>query len=325
MAHNLNTNKKTGKVAFASGNGQVAWHGLGQIVDGSMTAKQAIELAQLNYDVVKVPILASMPNQSMDMVVPNQFATLRNDTNEVFGVVGSQYEIIQNVEAFNFFDNIVGEGAAIYETAGALGIGQKIFISAKMPNDIIRINGSDDITEMYVVLTSSHDGSGSIVAMITPVRVVCANTLAIALQGSTNKVKIRHTKNAHIALQQASELLGITHVLKNELNECFNVLAKKVVTDTEVKKLVSMLFAGGGQKEDESTRILNIREEVLNSYYSGVGQKNILGTAWGVYNGITHYLSHTKEYKNTSSMFDSMLIGESQKLSQLTLDTLIEL
>lgn len=325
MAHNLNTNKKTGKVAFASGNGQKAWHGLGQIVEGSMTAKQAIELAQLDYDVVKVPILASMPNQSMDMVVPNQFATLRNDTNEVFGVVGSQYEIIQNVEAFNFFDNIVGEGAAIYETAGALGIGQKIFVSAKMPNDIIRINGSDDITEMYVVLTSSHDGSGSIVGMVTPIRVVCSNTLAFALKDSTNKVKIRHTKNAHIALQQAHELLGITHVLTNELNDCFNVLAKKSVTDERVKELINAIFVGGGKKEEESTRIQNIKNEVLENYFTGVGQNKILGTAWGVYNGVTHYLSHVKEYKNQSSMFESLMGGESYNVSQKTMDLLLAL
>lgn len=325
MAHNLNTNKKTSKVAFASGNGQTAWHGLGQIVDGSMTAKQAIELAQLNYDVVKVPILASMPNQSMDMVVPNQFATLRNDTNEVFGVVGSQYEIIQNVEAFNFFDNIVGEGAAIYETAGALGIGQKIFVSAKMPNDIIRINGSDDITEMYVVLTSSHDGSGSIVAMVTPIRVVCQNTLNAALKDSTNKVKIRHTKNAHIALEQAHEVLGITHVLKQELSDCFNALAKKKITDAKVDELVSAIFAGGGKKDEESTRILNIRNGVFEAYESGAGQKGIRGTAWGLYNGITNYLDHKKEYKNESSMFDSLMGGESFKTAQIALDMLIAL
>lgn len=325
MAHNLNTNKKTGKVAFASGNGQKAWHGLGQIVDGSMTAKQAIELAQLDYNVIQVPLTIEVPKQKMGIVVPNQFATLRTDTNDIFGVVGNQYQIIQNQEAFNFFDNIVGDGAAIYETAGALGVGQKIFISAKMPNDIIRINGSDDITEMYVVLTSSHDGSGSIVAMVTPIRVVCQNTLNAALKDSTNKVKIRHTKNAKIALEQAHEVLGITHILTNELNECFNSLAKKKLTDAKVDELVSAIFAGGGKKEEESTRILNIRNEVFEAYENGAGQKGIRGTAWGLYNGITNYLDHKKEYKNESSMFDSLMGGESFKTAQTALDMLIAL
>lgn len=325
MAHNLAKDKKSGKVAFASGNGQVAWHGLGQVVDGSMTAEQAIELACLNYEVVKTPVLVSLDNKIVE--VPNQFATLRNDTKEVFGVVGKQYEIVQNREAFAFFDNIVGEGAAIYETAGALGMGQKIFVSAKMPNDIIRINGSEDITEMYVVLTSSHDGSGSIIAMVTPIRVVCQNTLNAALKGSENKVKIRHTQNAHAALAQAHEVLGITHILTTELSECFNMLAKKRVSNKQAAELVEAIFPSGGKKEngEEGKRITAIRDNFYNAYYNGIGQEKIVGTGWGFYNGITHYLDHAKEYKNESTMFESLMGGESFKTTQKALDLLIAL
>lgn len=325
MAHNLSTDKKTGKVAFASGNGQVAWHKLGQVVEGMMTAEKAIELAQLGYEVVKEPIYVQM--EGSNILVPNHFATLRNDTKESFGVVGNNYQIVQNREAFGFFDSIVGEGAAVYETAGALGIGERIFITAKMPNDIIRINGTDDVTEVFVVLTSSHDGSGSIIAMVTPIRVVCSNTLTSALQMATNKVKIRHTKSAQLKLEQAHNVLGITHVLTQELNECFNFLAKKKVTDDQVKMLAEQIFPSASKKEEGevSTRIENLRGKFLDAYYTGIGQNQILGTAWGVYNGVTHYLSHDKEYKNESTMFESLLIGESQKVSQKALDLLISL
>lgn len=323
MAHNLSKDKKSGKVAFASGNGQVAWHGLGQVVEGMMTSQEAIKLAQLDYEVGKFPIFANIGGQQFE--VPNNFGTFRLDTNENFGVVGNVYQIVQNRDAFGFFDNLVGEGAAIYETAGALGIGEKIFITAKMPNDIIRIGGTDDVTETYVVLTSSHDGSGSIVAMVTNVRVVCQNTLNQALKSSTNKVKIRHTTNVHAALNQAHELLGITHVLTKELNECFNMLAKKTVTDTQVKELASLIFTSKGKKEEESTRIANLKDKFFQAYYTGIGQEKILGTAWGVYNGVTHYLSHVKEYKNESTMLESLLGGESQKINQLAFDTLMAL
>ena len=319
MAHNLSTDKTTGKVAFASGNGLKAWHGLGQIVEGSMTAQQAIELAQLGYEVVKEQILIEGLN-GFNSVIPNHFATKRNDTNEIFGVVGSRYEIVQNKDAFNFFDSIVGDGAAIYETAGALGIGEKIFITAKMPNDIIRIAGTDDITETFVVLTSSHDGSGSIIAMVTPIRVVCQNTLNAALRGTQNKVCIRHTKNAKSALEQAHHVLGISHLVTTELNELFNNLAKESVTDAQVKKLVTDLFPS---ESKNTTRIDNIRNEVMASYFSGVGQSKIIGTAWGVYNGITHYLDHVKEYKNESVMLESITSGESAKIAQSALDSLI--
>ncbi len=327
MAHNLATDKKTGRTAFASGNGQKAWHGLGQIVDGSMTSEQAIKLACLDYNVVQVPLTIEVPNQNFGIVVPNKFATLRTDTNDIFGVVGNRYQIVQNVEAFDFFDNIVGKGAAIFETAGALGVGEKIFVTAKMPNDLIRINGTDDVTEVYVLLTSTHDGTGSIIAAITPIRVVCSNTLALALKQTTNKVYIRHTRSAVEKLQDAEKLLGITHKLTVELNEVFNHLATKTVTDAKVKDLVSQLFVGSKDDKGEfKTRIQNIHNNVMESYFAGIGQSQIIGTAWGVYNGITHYLSHVKEYKNESVMFDSLLNGgESAKISETALNMLIEL
>jgi len=326
MAHNLATDKKTGRTAFASGNGQKAWHNLGQIVDNSMTSAEAIKLACLDYNVVQVPLTIEVPNQKFGIVVPNKFATLRDDTNDIFGVVGNRYQIIQNVDAFDFFDNIVGKGAAIFETAGALGVGEKIFITAKMPKDLIRIAGTDDVTEMYVLLTSTHDGSGSIIAAITPIRVVCQNTLNAALKDCQNKVLIRHTSSAIEKLQNAELLLGITHKLTEDLNEVFNVLAKKPVTDAKVKLLVEDIFKGSKNDKGEfKTRIANIHNQVLESYFNGVGQNKIIGTAWGVYNGITHYLDHVKQYKDNATMLESLSGGESFDMAQLALTKLIEL
>lgn len=326
MAHNLSKDKKSGRTAFASGNGQKAWHGLGQIVDGSMTSEQAIKLACLDYNVIQVPLSIEVPNKKIGIVVPNKFATMRDDTNDIFGVVGNRYQIIQNVAAFDFFDNIVGQGAAIFETAGALGQGEKIFITAKMPNELIRIAGTDDVTEVYVLLTSTHDGSGSIIAAITPIRVVCQNTLNAALGSAKTKVTIRHTSSAVEKLQNAEKLLGITHRLTEDLNEAFNFLAKKPVTDAKVRELVAELFVGSKNDKGElKTRIANIHNNVLESYFNGVGQGKIIGTAWGAYNGITHYLDHAKQYKDEATMLESLSGGESFEIAQNALTKLIEL
>lgn len=326
MAHNLAKDKKTGRTAFASGNGQKAWHGLGQIVEGSMTAEQAIKLACLNYNVIQVPISIEVPNKKFGIVVPNKFATLRDDTNEIFGVVGNRYQIIQNIAAFDFFDSIIGRGAAIFETAGAMGIGEKIFVTAKLPNFLIRIAGTDDITELYVLLTSTHDGTGAIIAAITPIRVVCQNTLNAALNGASTKVYIRHTSSALVKMQEAEKLLGITHRLTEDLNEVFNVLAKKTVTDAKVKSLVEELFVGSKNDKGEfKTRIANIHNNVLESYFNGTGQSQIIGTAWGVYNGITHYLDHAKQYKDADTMVESLSGGESFEIAQKALTKLITL
>lgn len=323
MAHNLE--QRNGKTSFVST--LKAWHGLGQIVTGAMTSEEAIKLANLDYNVGVFPMLANVEGIGQ-FPVPDKFATLRTDTNQVLGVVGNRYTVVQNKDAFAFFDEIVGGKHAMFETAGVLGIGERIFVSAKMP-DVIRIAGTDDISEVYVLLTSSHDGSGSIIAAVTPVRVVCQNTLNAALRNTINRVAIRHTASAESRLKEAHKLLGISHKYIEQVNEMFNSLATKKITDEQVLSLIADVFKSGkkeqGGEEDleESTRIKNIREAVFQSYQEGVGQNAILGTAWGAYNGITHYLGHVKSYKTGDVKFDSLMDGSSAKLANEAFQKLI--
>jgi len=307
MAHNLEMDKN-GKASFAST--EKAWHNLGVIVDKAMTSDEAIKLANLDYTVEIKPLFAEIEGVGK-IEVPNKFATVRTDKNLALGVVGNRYTTVQNKDAFKFFDEIVGGKHAMFETAGVLGIGERIFVSAKMP-DVIRIAGTDDLTEVYVILTSSHDGSGSIIAAVTPIRVVCQNTLNAALKNTVSRVCIRHTSSAEGRLAEAHKLLGISHNYITDVNEMFNSLATKTVTDAQVKKLVEELFKS---EKDDSTRINNIREAVLASYFSGVGQSKIIGSAWGAYNGITHYLDHVQNYKTGDVKFDSLMNGASAKIA----------
>lgn len=314
MAHNLEI--RDGVASFAST--QTAWHGLGQIVDGAMTAKEAIRLAHLDYEVVKVPNYAFHNGEFLD--TPASFSTLRTDNNQILGDrIGKNYTIVQNSEAFDFFDSITDAGAAIYETAGVLGIGEKIFVTAKMP-DTIRIAGTDDLTEVYVLLTSSHDGSGSIIAAVTPVRVVCQNTLNMALSNTINRVAIRHTSAVKDRLAEAHKVLGISKVFVQEANECFNHLSKKYVSDGAVKELIRNLF---NEQERDSTRMKNIEEAALKSYFTGVGQEKIIGTAWGALNGITFYLDHVKSYHNEATKFDNILGGSSTLIATKATELLL--
>lgn len=317
MAHNLN--ETNGKVSFAST--EKAWHGLGQIVEKAMTSKEAIELGGLDYEVDKKQIYADVDGIGK-IAIPENFATIRKDTNTPLGVVGSRYQIVQNADAFVFFDAIVGQGQAIFETAGALGKGERIFVTAKMPK-YIRIAGTDDVTEVYVVLTNTHDGSGAVICGITPIRIVCQNTLRMAMKGMINKVSIRHTKSAEKNLAQAHELLAITNKYTEEMNQAVNALSLKKVSDAQVKDLIAGLFPS---TSETTTRIDNIRAEVLNSYYTGVGQENVLGTAWGVLNGITHYTSHVKNYNNSDTKFNNLILdGASSKLVDSAMSMLISL
>ncbi|RWY47382.1 DUF945 domain-containing protein [Mucilaginibacter gilvus] len=182
MAHNLNFNQQNNEYSFFSVK-EKAWHNLGRIVDRYPTSAEAIQYAGLDYSVEKRPLFTYDTENhygETDLIipeikVPNYYATVRTDTEDVLGVVGRDYEIVQNVDAFQFFDAIVGGGDGIlYETAGALGKGERIFITAKLP-DYVRV-GKDDLIEQYLFLTTSHNGFGSITAAFTPIRVVCNNS-----------------------------------------------------------------------------------------------------------------------------------------------------
>ncbi len=252
MAHNLNYNAGTGKYSFFSVQ-QKAWHNLGQIVEQYPTSAEAIKYAGLDFEVVKSPLYThgkgvSIGNdgeikEGSSILLPDNFATMRTDTNQVFGVVGREYQIVQNADAFAFFDVIVGgEDGILYETAGALGNGERIFITAKLP-DYIRVGNGDDVTEKYIFLTTSHDGTGSITAAFTPVRIVCQNTLNAALGNMSNVVRIRHTSGAKQRLENAHKVMGLANQLSTQLEGIFNQWTKVRICDEEVKKLIQLHFA----------------------------------------------------------------------------------
>lgn len=182
MAHQINYNQQTGKHSFFSVK-EKAWHSLGQIVEACPSSSEAMKYAGLDYTVEK-RFLFTLSNEYQsvqlnsvhaEIKVPDFYATLRTDTEQVLGVVGKDYHVVQNIHAFEFFDSIVGGKEGIrYETAGALGNGERIFITAKLP-EYIRV-GKDDLIEQYLFLTTSHDGYGSITAAFTPIRICCQNS-----------------------------------------------------------------------------------------------------------------------------------------------------
>jgi len=327
MAHNINFNEQTGKHSFFSVK-EKAWHGLGQIVSDYPTSAEAIKHAGLDYTVDKRRLFTydnenNVANEDINIVipeieVPNFYATLRTDTEQVLGVVGKDYEVIQNVDAFSFFDAIVGGDGILYETAGALGKGERIFITAKLPN-YIKV-GSDDLIERYLFLTTSHDGYGSITAAFTPVRIVCANTLNAALRNHTNSIKIRHTANAKERLEQAHKVMGISNKLSEELEGIFNQWAKVRITDPEVKKLIQLAMIPNkevlqnihrGQTDELSTCFNNMVDNVYEYALSSPTQQTetTKGTVFGAYNSVTGYFQNVRNYKDDEAKLKSLLFG----------------
>ena len=318
MAHNINFNEQTGKHSFFSVK-EKAWHNLGQIVTDYPTSTEAIKFAGLDYKVVKLPNQHHFPNGETK-ISNTSFFTYRTDNLEVLGdKLGNEYEVVQNIDAFTFFDSIVGgKDGILYGTAGALGNGERIFITAKLP-DYIRV-GYDDLIEKYLFLTTSHDGSGSITAAFTTVRIVCNTTLNAALTNMTNCIKIRHTQSAQDKLKQAHKVMGISNSLSDELSQIFNQWAKVRITDKEVLKLIQQAMAPSkevlqnvldGKDDKYSSYFNNVCADVCEYAFTSQTQQTstIKGTLFGAYNAITGYYQNVKEFKNDESKLKSIQFG----------------
>ncbi|MBV6880486.1 alpha/beta hydrolase [Chryseobacterium sp. FP211-J200] len=334
MAHNLNFNNRTGKYSFFSVK-EKAWHNLGQVVKDYPTSEEAIKFAGLDYEVEKSPLFTKGAGiientNGIEMIdseleVSNYFANIRTDNNTVLGVVGKDYHIVQNREAFSFFDAIVGGGDGIlYETAGALGNGERIFITAKLP-DYIRVGNGDDITEKYIFLTTSHDGSGSITAAFTPVRIVCQNTLNASLKNMSNVVRIRHTAGAKQRLEDAHKVMGLANKLSTELESTFNHWAKITVGDDEIKKLIQLALCPNketlnhlqkGNFDDLSTVFKNTVDDAFAYAMISESQQTetTKGTLFGAYNAVTGYFQNVRNYKDNEAKLQSIVLGGTAQL-----------
>jgi phage/plasmid-like protein (TIGR03299 family) len=290
--------------------GPSPWQDLGTELSYPATAREAIEFAGLNYTVVKKP-LEEVVELNHPESAPHRWATVRTDTGEVLGIVDDSYEPVQNRDAFTFFDNLVGTDEAIYETAGALGRGERIWILAKLPG-YIKVNRKD-IVGKYLLLSNSHDGSSLVRVKITPIRVVCNNTLSAALQGA-GEIQIRHTINAADDLKQAISLLGLTNSLYEQLDTVFNRMALTKITDKQLQDYVKALVPDKGDGGDHLEN-QGIREAFLTLHESGQGADLSRGTLWGAFNCVTEYTDHGMK-DTPGSRLESIWFGRGEELKQ---------
>ena len=323
--HNLNFNSTTERYSFVSAK-EPAWHHLGQILDHVFTAKEAIEFGGLDFTVEKQRLLTE---RWLD--VPNYFATVRQDNNDVLGMVGKDYTIVQNRDVFSFFDQIVGEGKAIYETAGCLGKGGVIFITAKLPKEIVI--GRDGPIENYLVLCSSHDGSMAITAFFTPVRVVCQNTLNAAFNNNTNRVYIKHTQNVKERFVEAALVMGMHSQYLDKLEVAFRLLYDKRVSDADMKSIITRAFLNKEEIKalaltgnvELSTRKTNMVDGVVQYYHQASEIDSIRRTGYGVYNAVAGYFQNVKSFRTDEVKMKSIVLGGlSAQYTQRVFDRLIK-
>jgi len=317
MAHELTTENGKASMMFY---GETPWHQLGTRLHKPATSEEAIVEAGLDWEVVKKPVYVKMDKRFQ---VKDTFAMVRKDkwqdnNCDILGVVGKNYTPLQNKDAFNFFDSIVGDKKAIYHTAGSLSGGKIIWILAKLPGYIRVIN--NDISEKYLLISNSHDGSSMVQIKFTPIRVVCMNTLTVALnKGETLKVK--HCKDVRDKLTQASELLGIVNEKYDVIERSFKNMVKVQLNEKKLNEYIKTVFPDPVDELQYAT-VDNNREMVRDLFENGLGNNlpGVAGSLWAGYNAVTELIDHKITKQNKDMRTKSIWFGNGYNVKQKAFD-----
>lgn len=327
MAHLLES--VNGETAFASLR-EPAWHGLGEVFTEEVSTIQMLNKAKLNdwnvrLEDVETPVGFNSDKSYSFVTRTNPFDRTQND---ILGVVGERYVPLQNEELFDFADTLLDNGGR-WETAGSIKGGRVVFGSLALEREtVLDPNGVSDKVNTYLLVNTSHDGSIAIQASITPVRVVCANTLNLALgnrgRGGSVKqsFKIRHTQTAQGKVAIAREALG----LANQYMDEFDIMASKMI-QTEVSKnkfdeIVLALYPKPKDDAKGATKRWENKLDLINDIYVGDYNNTITGTAWGVANALTERLDWYRSGRNgktesilaSASGFDPMTNAEKNRI-----------
>ena len=281
------------------------WHGLGTMVEEAPDSREALIAAGLDWDVVQRPVF------TQDGVkVPGYFANVRQQDGNILGVVTSRYKVVQNRDAFAFTDELLGEGVR-YETAGSLMGGRKTWILAKLPTRYI-IQGEQILP--YLVFSNTHDGSGAIKIAMTPIRVVCNNTLNLALNTADRCWSIHHTGDIAAKLEDARETLFMAEDYMNELGKGFEDLSRKRLTDVAVEEYIQELLpVADDASETTEKNILRLRKDMAARYYDAPDLQGLRKNGYRFINAVSDFATHaapicrTKNYQET--LFNKTMEG----------------
>ena len=287
---------KTDGMAYV---GRRPWHGLGTFVEGqAMTAAQAIEAASLDWEVVSEPVYRGGDGTSLKEIA-NKRAIVRKDTDEVFGVMSAGYTPVQNREAFDLIDAVVGSGDATFHTVGSLFGGRRVWMLCKLQGDYKLDNGEK--LESFILLDNSHDGTAALRMRLTAVRVVCSNTLG---QATTSRAAFRakHTSGIMARASDARDLLGLNAAYMERLMEDVNRVAEQAWSHAEMKDMTYKLLDLDDDRAMDMQRGIKApaASKMLDLFYLGEGNKG--ETKWDAYNAVTEYLDYSKGSRTIDSL-----------------------
>jgi phage/plasmid-like protein (TIGR03299 family) len=333
MAHELEIDSVTGKTTFASFR-EPAWHGLGTVFEEEVNTQKMLELASLDNWNVRLEEIAMPENFTSDKT--NYFVARTNPFNkeqtDVLGVVGERYKTLQNEELFSFGDNIL-DGGGRWETAGSIKGGRQVFGSIALEREtVLDEKGVGDKVKTYLLVNTSHDGSVAIQASITPVRVVCANTLNLAIGGGTGRhrnikqsFKIRHTQTAEGKIIAAREALGLANAYMDEFDVMAKAMIETEISNDKFQDIIRMAYPMPEKDAKGALSKWQTKIELIEDIYTGEFNHMISGTAWGAFNAMTERLDWYRAGRKGSnesvlasaSGFDPAMNAEKNRLLKI--------
>ena len=310
MAHDLET--QNGVVSFASFR-EPAWHNLGTVFDTEKNTSEMLAAANLNNWNVRLSELTIPSEMTSDKNY--QYVVRTNPTDksqtDVLGIVGERYVPLQNEDLFAFGDNIL-DGGGRWETAGSISGGRVVFGSLALEREtVLDPNGVADVVKTYLLINTSHDGSIAIQASITPVRVVCANTLNVALNRTRKKdgvkqsFKIRHTQTAAGKVTVARQALGMANSYMDAFDKMAHAMITKEITAQDFNNIILAAYPKPETDSKGSLKKWENKVDMINDIYTGEFNGMIRGNAWGAFNALTERLDWYRSARsgNNESMF----------------------
>jgi phage/plasmid-like protein (TIGR03299 family) len=335
MAHELET--QNGVASFASLR-EPAWHGLGTVFTEEKTTSEMLVAANLNNWNVRLedmPIPSHLSSDKEYQYVVRTNPTDKTQT-DILGVVGERYHVLQNEDLFSFGDNIL-DGGGRWETAGSLKGGRQVFGSLALEREtVLDPNGVADKVKTYLLINTSHDGSIAIQASITPVRVVCANTLNVALNRTKKKdgvkqsFKIRHTQTANGKVQIARQTLGLANAYMDEFDKMAHAMIQKEISAKDFNDIILAAYPKPDKDTKGAVKKWENKVDIINDIYTGEYNGMISGNAWGAFNALTERLDWYRSARGgnnesilaSASGFDPAINAEKNRLLTVVRNTL---
>lgn len=326
MSHELEIQDGQAKMFYV---GETPWHGLGVKLNQPPTVEEAIITAGLDWSVNLRPIYCQPSEDGFEQLKWN--ATVRSDNHKVLGVVGPTYKPLQNKEAFTWFNPFVESGMVTLETAGSLREGKRVWILAKVAGDPIEVVKGDTV-ERFVLLSNGHDGTMAIRCGFTPIRTVCANTLATAHGDKASKLlRVRHTDKAKSTLEIIRDTMKVVNAEFEATAEQFKTLAKRQVNATDLKEYVRLVFkpqviqtieeanipVSDKEKDGRADKLLN---KIIPLFETGRGNDlpGVAGTLWGAYNSVSEFVTWERG-RSQDNRLESLWFGDSAGVNQRAL------